>query len=255
MMIKVWQPKSKYGRLSENSRSVIWNVSMAFLVKGAALVLSLFTVPAYMRYFQNQTVLGVWFTIVSVLVAFAIAFPLSIMASRRRWIVGPATWVSSVLYTVPALAVIALLIPITGLSLTTVAIPLITYNLLILFRNSLAGFDGVDPDVKEAALGLGFTSRQQLWRVEVPLAMPVIIAGIRIATVSSIGLVTVAALIGRGGFGQFLLKGLNEFFWTALVVGVVLSGIFASGAGLLPVGLPRDGAPRGWFARVCWDGA
>jgi osmoprotectant transport system permease protein len=185
----------------------------------------------------------VWLTIVSVLVAFAIAFPLSIMASRRRWIVGPATWVSSVLYTVPALAVIALLIPITGLSLTTVAIPLITYNLLILFRNSLAGFDGVDPDVKEAALGLGFTSRQQLWRVEVPLAMPVIIAGIRIATVSSIGLVTVAALIGRGGFGQFILKGLNEFFWTALVVGVVLSVMFAIVADLLLLGVQRIATP------------
>jgi osmoprotectant transport system permease protein len=185
----------------------------------------------------------VWLTVVSVLIAFAIAFPLSIMASRRRWIVGPATWVSSVLYTVPALAVIALLIPITGLSLTTVAIPLITYNLLILFRNSLAGFDGVDPDVKEAALGLGFTSRQQLWRVEVPLAMPVIIAGIRIATVSSIGLVTVAALIGRGGFGQFILKGLNEFFWTALLLGVVLSAGFAVVADLLLLGLQRIATP------------
>jgi osmoprotectant transport system permease protein len=184
-----------------------------------------------------------WLTVVSVVVAFVIAVPFAIAASRHRWVAAPATWVSSVLYTVPALALIALLIPITGLSLTTVAIPLISYNLLILFRNTLAGLDGVDADVKEAAQGMGFTPRQSLWRVEVPLAMPVIIAGVRIATVSSIGLVTIAALIGRGGFGQFILKGLNEFFWTALVVGVVLSVALALAADLFLLGVERLSTP------------
>ncbi len=168
------------------------------------------------------------------------------MASRRRWVIGPVSWISSILYTVPALAVIALLIPITGLSLTTVAIPLISYNLLILFRNTLAGLDAVDPEVKEAAQGMGFTARQLLWKVEVPLATPVILAGVRIATVSSIGLVTIAALIGRGGFGQFILKGLNEFFWTPLVVGVVLSVAFALLADLSLLGLQRWATP--WSA-------
>jgi osmoprotectant transport system permease protein len=185
----------------------------------------------------------VWLTVVSVVVALAIAFPLAIVASRRRWVIVPVTWVSSVFYTIPALAAIALLIPITGLSLTTVAIPLITYNLLILFRNTLAGFDSVDAEVKEAAVGMGFTPRQLLWRVEVPLAMPVIIAGIRIATVSSIGLVTIAALIGRGGFGQFIFKGLNEFFWTPLLVGVVLSVAFALLADLALLGIQRMATP------------
>lgn len=172
----------------------------------------------------------VWLTVVSVAIGFLIAFPLAILASRRSWLVTSTTAVASVLYTVPALATIALLIPFTGLSLTTVAVPLVTYNLLILFRNTVAGLRGVDPDVKEAALGMGFTRSQILWRVEVPLAVPVIIAGIRVATVSSIGLVTIAALIGRGGFGQFILLGLNTFFWTALLVGVVLSIALAVGA-------------------------
>lgn len=165
----------------------------------------------------------VWLTIVSVVIGFAIAFPLAILASRRRWLIGSSTAVASVLYTIPALATIALLIPFTGLSLTTVAVPLVTYNLLILFRNTLTGLQGVNADVKEAAIGMGFTRNQLLWRVEVPLATPIVVAGIRIATVSSIGLVTVASLIGRGGFGQFILLGLNNFYWTPLLVGVVLS--------------------------------
>lgn len=191
----------------------------------------------------SRAVQHVWLTVVSVAVALVIAFPFAVLANRYRWVIPPVTWVSSILYTIPALAVIALLIPITGLSLTTVAIPLISYNILILFRNTLAGLDGVDADVKEAAIGMGLSRRQLLWRVEIPLAMPVIIAGLRIATVSSIGLVTIAALIGRGGFGQFIIQGLNEFFWTPLVVGVVLSVAFALLADLLLVLFQRLATP------------
>ena len=107
--------------------------------------------------------------------------------------VAPITWVTGILYTIPRLAFIFLLLPVTGLSFTTRGrCPLIAYSLLIVFRNTLAGFDGVDADVKEAAVGMGLSQRQLLWQVEVPLAIPVIIAGLRIATVSSIGLVTVA---------------------------------------------------------------
>jgi osmoprotectant transport system permease protein len=184
-----------------------------------------------------------WLTVVSVVVALVIAFPFAVLAQRRRWVIQPITWLSSILYTIPALALISLLLPITGLSLTTVAIPLISYNLLILFRNTLAGLDGVDEDVLEAASGMGLTERQLLWRVQIPLATPVIVAGVRIATVSSIGLVTIAALIGRGGFGQFILLGLNTFFWTPLVVGVVLSVAFAFAADLLLLGVQRWTTP------------
>jgi len=185
----------------------------------------------------------IYLTIVSVVVGFVIAFPLAVLASRHRWTVPPITWISGVLYTIPSLALISLLLPVTGLSLTTVAIPLASYNVLILFRNTLAGLDGVPEDVREAARGMGLTQRQRLWRVEIPLALPVIIAGIRIATVSSIGLVTIAALIGRGGFGQFILLGLNEFFWTPLVVGVVLSVILAVVADLLLLLVQRFTTP------------
>lgn len=181
----------------------------------------------------------VYLTIVTVVIGFLIAFPAAVYASRHRWAVSPITSISGVLYTIPGFAFIFLLLPITGLSLTTVAIPLIAYSLLILFRNTLAGLDGVEPDVKEAAVGMGLSRRQVLWRVEVPLAMPVIIAGLRIATVSSIALITVAALIGRGGFGQFILDGLNTFFWTPLLVGVVLSVALAFAADLLLLGVQR----------------
>jgi osmoprotectant transport system permease protein len=184
-----------------------------------------------------------WLTVVSVIVAMAMAFPLAVMAHRRRWVIQPITWISSAMYTIPALALISLLLPITGLSLTTVVIPLITYNLLILFRNTLAGLDGVDADVLEAGRGIGLTPRQLRWRVQVPLAMPVIVAGLRIATVSSIGLVTIAALIGRGGFGQFIMLGLNTFFWTPLVVGVVLSVTLAIAADLALLAAQRAVTP------------
>jgi osmoprotectant transport system permease protein len=182
-------------------------------------------------------------TVTSVVVAFVIAAPLAVVAYRLRWVAVPITSFAGILYTIPSIAFISLLLPLTGLSLLTVAIPLSTYNLLILFRNTLAGFDSVPADVKEAATGMGYTKRQLLWRVEIPLAMPVIIAGLRIATVSSIGLVTVAALIGRGGFGQFILMGLNTFFWTPLVVGIVLSLALAAAADLLLLLVERLSTP------------
>lgn len=184
-----------------------------------------------------------YLTVVSVAIGFAIAFPLAVVASRHRWLVRPATWVTGVLYTVPAIAFIFLLLPLTGLSLTTVVVPLIAYSLLILFRNTLAGLDAVDADVKEAAIGMGLSARQLLWRVEVPLAAPVIIAGLRIATVSAIGLVTIAALLGRGGFGQFILEGIDRFYPTPLIVGVVLSVALAVVADLVLLGIQRITTP------------
>jgi osmoprotectant transport system permease protein len=191
----------------------------------------------------SRAVQHVYLTVVSVVAAFLIAAPLSVLAYRRRWLVVPITWVGGILYTIPSIAFIALLLPFTGLSLTTVAVPLTTYNLLILFRNTLAGLDSVSADVKEAAAGMGYTKRQLLWRIEVPLATPVIIAGLRIATVSSVGLVTVAALIGRGGFGQFILMGLDQFFWTPLILGIVLSIALAVSADLLLLLVQRLATP------------
>jgi osmoprotectant transport system permease protein len=181
----------------------------------------------------------VFLTLLSVGLGIAIAFPLAVVCYRRRALLPPVTWVAGILYTIPSLALIALLIPITGLSLTTVVIPLTAYTLLILIRNTVAGLDAVPGDAREAAMGMGFTRRQVLWRVEVPLAMPVIIAGLRIATVSTVGLVTIGGLIGRGGFGQLIFRGLDEFFWTPLILGSVLSVALALLADLALLGIQR----------------
>jgi osmoprotectant transport system permease protein len=172
-----------------------------------------------------------------------LSVPLAIIAYRHRRFQAPIASIASLLYTIPSLALISLLVTVTGFSYTTVVIPLTIYTLLILIRNILAGLEGVPEDARDAARGMGFTNRQMLWRVEIPLAMPVIIAGIRIATVSTIGLITIAALIGRGGFGEFILDGLTQFFWTPLLLGIVLSVALAVVADLLLIGVGRLATP------------
>ncbi|MBU1226677.1 MAG: ABC transporter permease [Actinobacteria bacterium] len=160
-------------------------------------------------------------------IGLVIALGLSLIALRWRRTYAPITWVTGILYTIPSLALFAMLVPFTGLSKTTAEIGLVSYTLLILIRNIVAGIDGVAPDVKEAALGMGYTRRRLFLEIELPLALPVIVAGIRIATVTVIGLVTVTSLIGLGGLGFFILRGLNSFFWTQIIVGVVLSVVLA----------------------------
>jgi osmoprotectant transport system permease protein len=169
-------------------------------------------------------------TVIAVVIGFAISFPLAILAHRRRWTYAPITWVAGVLYTIPSLSLFVILVPITGLSATTVEIGLVSYTLLILIRNTVAGLGSVPDDVVDSAGGMGFSSRQMLWHVEVPLALPVMMAGVRIATVSTIGLVTVGSLIGRGGVGQFILEGLRTLFQTEIVLGAVLAAALAFAA-------------------------
>ncbi len=162
-------------------------------------------------------------TVLTLVIGFAISFPLALLAHRHRRIYPPLTWITGILYTIPSLALFVALLPITGLGYTTALIGLVSYTLLIFIRNTVAGLDGVPDDAKEAARGMGYTRRQILWRVEVPLAMPVIVAGVRIAAVTTVGLVTITALIGLGGFGHFILRGLREFFSTLTLLGSVLS--------------------------------
>ena len=120
------------------------------------------------------------------------------------------------------------MIPFTGIGLLTAEIALISYTLLILIRNGVAGLDGVEPDVVEAATGMGFSRRQRLWRVEIPLATPVMFAGLRIAVVTTIGLVAVTALIGQGGLGFVIITlGIRRAFETAILAGVGLSVLLA----------------------------
>jgi len=166
-------------------------------------------------------------TLWAVGIGLLIAFPMAVVAYRRRFLYGPFTWITGILYTIPSLALFAMLVPYTGLSFTTAEIGLVSYTLLILLRNTVAGFGGVPSDVKEAAIGMGYSPRQVLWRVELPLALPAIAAGVRIATVTTIGLVTVTALIGLGGLGHFILLGIERRFMTATVLGAVLSVVLA----------------------------
>jgi osmoprotectant transport system permease protein len=172
-------------------------------------------------------------TLLAVAIGFAIAFPLAVLAHRRRWTYAPITWIAGALYTIPSLSLFVILVPLTGLTVATVEIGLVSYTLLILIRNTVAGLASVPDDALDSARGMGFSSRQLLWRVEVPLALPVMMAGVRIATVSTIGLVTVGALIGRGGLGQFILEGLRTLFQTEIVLGAAL----AAGLALLADGL------------------
>jgi osmoprotectant transport system permease protein len=166
-------------------------------------------------------------TLLAVAIGFAISFPLAVLAHRRRWTYAPITWVAGVLYTIPSLSLFVILVPLTGLSVATVEIGLVSYTLLILIRNTVAGLASVPDDALDSARGMGFSSRQLLWHVELPLALPVMIAGVRIATVSTIALVTVGALIGRGGVGQFILEGLRTLFQTEIVLGATLAAALA----------------------------
>jgi osmoprotectant transport system permease protein len=144
----------------------------------------------------------VYLTVVAVAIGFAISFALALVAYRRRWLISPVTQVTGILYTVPSAAAFFLLLPITGRGNTTALIALVSYVLLIIFRNILTGLDNVPAETKDAGRGMGLTDRQLLWRVELPLALPEIMAGLRIAATTTVGLATLAFFAGAGGLGQ-----------------------------------------------------
>src|SRR5438552_16052700 len=151
-------------------------------------------------------------TVIAVAVGVAISFGLALLVRSRPRLYGPVIGISGTIYSIPSLALFALLIPLTGLTLLTAEIALVSYTLLILIRNIVTGLDTVPPEVIEAARGMGYSPFQRLWQVELPIAMPVIVAGIRIATVTTIGLVTVTSLIGMGGLGYLIVNiGIQRF--------------------------------------------
>jgi osmoprotectant transport system permease protein len=167
-------------------------------------------------------------TIVAVVIGFVISFALSLLIWRYRVFYTPVLAFSGILYTIPSLALFFLIIPIFGFTLLSAEIALVGYTFLILVRNTVAALDGVPDDIREAATGMGFTRWQRLWRIELPMAVPIMIAGIRIATVTTVGLVTVTALIGQGGLGYFIVTlGIRTFFPTAILVGSGLSIVLA----------------------------
>lgn len=179
--------------------------------------------------------------LVPLLLGIVISLVLAVWAVRQRRVYGPITILTGVLYTIPSLAAFAVLRPITGLSFITAWIPLTTYTLLILFRNFTAGFTAVPAEILEAAEGMGYTRRQRLLRVELPLAVPLIIAGIRLASVTTIGLATIVAVLGDqfGGLGQLITEGIQTFFPTKYLLGAIISVILAIGADFLFVRLER----------------
>jgi osmoprotectant transport system permease protein len=140
----------------------------------------------------------------SVVAGFVIAFALGILAHHRRWLVGPIVGVTGILYTIPSVAAFLLLIPITGFGLLTGVIALTAYTLLIIFRNVVAGLAAAPEEARDAARGMGLTDNQLLWRVEVPLALPEIFAGVRIATTTTVGLAALAFFAGAGGLGGLI---------------------------------------------------
>jgi osmoprotectant transport system permease protein len=198
---------------------------------------------SWVRRHPGQLVHAVWehvfLTLIAVGIGLVIALPLAVLAYRYRKSEAPILGVTGAIYTIPSLALLGFLIPITGLGTTTAEIALVGYTLLILVRNVVAGLDGVPSDVREAARGMGLSRRRQLLTVEFPLAIPAIMAGIRIATVTTIGLVTITALIGAGGLGQLINDGLINDFRTETVLGVVLSVALAIVIDGLLVGVER----------------
>jgi len=183
----------------------------------------------------------IYLSFVSVAIALLISLPIGILVSRYRKAYPPVTFITGLLFSIPSLALFALLVSVPGLGLgsTTVIIALVSYSLLVLIRNVVAGIDSVPEETKDAARGMGFTNRQILFRVELPLALPVIVAGIRIATVTIIGIATIGAYISGGGLGELIFTGISRNFPTRVIVGAVLATLLAVLADLTLLAVER----------------
>jgi osmoprotectant transport system permease protein len=178
-------------------------------------------------------------TVIPVGLGFLMAFPMALASIRWPRLYSPLLGVAGILFSIPTLALFVVMIPFTGLSKATAIIPLTLYTLLILLRNTVEGLKGVPSHVREAAEAMGYTRTRQLFRIELPLAVPVIIAGLRIATVNTIAYVAITALIGQGGLGNLFMDGFLRQFPTPLIVGLVLSVMLAVSADLGLLGVQR----------------
>jgi osmoprotectant transport system permease protein len=197
----------------------------------------------------SATLEHLFLTGVAVGLGFAVSLLLAVLALRWRRLYPPFIAAGGLLYTIPSLAAFALLAPFTGLTATTAIIALASYTVLILVRNIVTGIDGVPREVVEAARGMGYRRAKLFWEIELPLALPVVVAGLRIASVTVIGLVTVTALLGLGGLGQYILRGFRVLppYPTQIIVGTVLSVVLAVVVDLLLLGLERALTP--WARR------
>jgi osmoprotectant transport system permease protein len=166
---------------------------------------------------------------ISLAISILIAVPLGFFLYYRRWLAGPVMGVLGVLYTIPSIAMIILLIPFFGLNRTSVMVALVIYCQVILVRNVLAGLDGIDPAILEAARGMGMDRKQIALRVQFPLALPVILAGLRIAAIAAIAISTMGAKFGAGGLGKLLFDGINQTRMDKIALGAVLVALLALG--------------------------
>lgn len=184
---------------------------------------------------------------ISIIAALLIGVPLGILSTRLRWLESPVLNTSGVLYTIPSLALFAVLIPYTGLGATTAIIALLLYSLLAIIRNTITGIDNVAPATLDAARGMGMTPRQRLILVELPLAFPVILAGVRVATVANVGIATIAAVVGAGGLGRLIFDGMRTLDADRVLAGAIMASLLALTAdwGLARLGdaLRRDVDP------------
>lgn len=185
----------------------------------------------------------VYITVTSLVAGFLVAFVLALTARRWRVLSGPVQGVSTVLYTVPSLALFVLLLAVTGLSATTVIVGLVLYSLTILVRGIIVGLDGVPADVRESAVGMGYGPVKLLLRVELPLALPAIVASLRVAAVSTVALTTVGFVVGHGGLGNLIFQGLRSNFRAEVLTAAVLCVVLALLADVLLVVAQRALTP------------
>ena len=169
----------------------------------------------------------IWITALSVLLGLLLAFPLALLARRYRRLEGTVVGTTTAIYTIPSLALFSLLLPMTGISATTVVIGLTLYSLTILVRNVLEGLRAAPDDVRDAALGMGYGRTRLLLSVELPLALPAVMAGLRVATVSTVALTTVGSIVGYGGLGNLLLSAVDSQFRAQVLAAGVLCVVLA----------------------------
>jgi osmoprotectant transport system permease protein len=203
--------------------------------------------PAYLRSRSGELVSAlvehIWITVISVLIGLVIAFPLALLARRYRRLEWAVVGTTTAIYTIPSLALFSLLLPLTGLTPATVVIGLVLYSLTILVRNLLEGLKAVPAEVRESAVGMGYGATRLLLRVELPLALPAIMAGLRVATVSTVALTTVGAIVGRGGLGDLLFSAVDTQFKPQVLTASVLCVLLAVAFDLLLVGAQRALTP------------
>ena len=187
----------------------------------------------------DATIQHLWLTVVSVVLGLVVAVPLALLARRSPRIESGVVGATTIVYTIPSLALFSLLLPFTGLSPTTVVIGLALYSLTILVRNVLAGLRAVPDDVVESARGVGYSSTRLLTRVELPLALPVIMAGLRVATVSTVALVTIGSIVSYGGLGNLLLRAVGNQFRAQILAASLLCVLLAIALDLVLVVVQR----------------